>query len=125
MLRSYNEHETAPETDEPDLDEEFDGPLIPEPPHPINWNLLTSEEAEAEWLELNRCVDWLRRTYALPASASGSTNDPMDASSAATSSVRRSTTTADTSTPTSSRARSAGCGSPASNVQTCGASSTP
>lgn len=40
------ENETAPEPDEPDLDEadEFDGPLIPEPPHPINWNLLTSEE---------------------------------------------------------------------------------
>lgn len=66
-----NQNDTAPETDEPDLDEEseeFDGPLIPEPPHPINWNLLTSEEAEAEWLELNRWVDWLRRTYGLPAS---------------------------------------------------------
>ncbi len=63
-----NEYDTAPETDEPDLEEEFDGPLIPEPPHPINWNLLTSEEAEAEWLELNRWVDWLRRTYGLPAS---------------------------------------------------------
>ena len=66
-----NQNDTAPETDEPDLDgeaAEFDGPLIPEPPHPINWNLLTSEEAEAEWLELNRWVDWLRRTYGLPAS---------------------------------------------------------
>jgi hypothetical protein len=54
-----NQNDTAPETDEPDLDgeaAEFDGPLIPEPPHPINWNLLTSEEAEAEWLELNRWV---------------------------------------------------------------------
>jgi hypothetical protein len=33
-----NENDTAAETDEPDLDEEseeFDGPLIPEPPHPI------------------------------------------------------------------------------------------
>ena len=66
-----NQNDTAPETDEPDLDgeaAEFDGPLIPEPPHPINWNLLTSEEAEAEWLELNRWVDWLCRTYGLPAS---------------------------------------------------------
>lgn len=38
-----------------------------EPPHPINWNLLTAEEAEAEWLELNQWVNWLRRTYGLPA----------------------------------------------------------
>lgn len=66
-----SEHDTAPEPDEPDLGDEpgeFDGPLIPEPPHPINWNLLTADEAEAEWLELNRWVDWLRHTYGLPAS---------------------------------------------------------
>jgi len=47
---------------------ELDGPLMAEPPHPINWNLLTAEEAEAEWIELNRWVNWLRRTYGLPAS---------------------------------------------------------
>lgn len=47
---------------------DLDGPLTPEPPHPINWNLLTAEEAEIEWLELNRWVNWLRRTYGLPAS---------------------------------------------------------
>lgn len=70
-----SEHDTAPEPepepDEPDLGDEpgeFDGPLIPEPPHPINWNLLTADETEAEWLELNRWVDWLRHTYGLPAS---------------------------------------------------------
>lgn len=40
--------------------------LDDEPPHPINWNLLTSEEAEAEWLDLNAWVDWLRTTYGLP-----------------------------------------------------------
>jgi hypothetical protein len=34
----------------------------------VNWNLLTAEEAEAEWLELNTWVHWLRRTYGLPAS---------------------------------------------------------
>ncbi|WP_022883668.1 hypothetical protein [Glaciibacter superstes] len=45
----------------------FGGPLIPEPPHPVNWNLLTATEAEAEWLELNRWIDWLRHTYGLPA----------------------------------------------------------
>lgn len=51
-----------------DLPGVFDDPAFPEPPHPINWNLLTADEAEAEWLELNRWVDWLRRTYGLPAS---------------------------------------------------------
>ena len=48
--------------------DELDGPLMAEPPHPINWNLLTAEEAEIEWVELNRWVNWLRRTYGLPAS---------------------------------------------------------
>jgi hypothetical protein len=48
--------------------DELDGPLTAEPPHPINWNLLTAEEAEVEWVELNRWVNWLRRTYGLPAS---------------------------------------------------------
>lgn len=48
--------------------DDLDGPLTPEPPHPINWNLLTAEEAEIEWMELNRWVNWLRRTYGLPAS---------------------------------------------------------
>ena len=59
----------------PDHDDEFldDRPTvasfdIPEPPHPINWNLLGPEDLEAEWLELNRWVHWLRRTYGLPAS---------------------------------------------------------
>ena len=33
---------------------------------PINWNTLTAGEAEQEWLDLNRWVDWLRRTYGLP-----------------------------------------------------------
>lgn len=54
-----------------------DGPLddgaipnvdVPEPPHPVNWNLLTANDLEQELLELNRWVDWLRRTYGLPAS---------------------------------------------------------
>ena len=47
---------------------ELDGPLVAEPPHPINWNLVTAEEAEVEWIELNRWVHWLRRTYGLAAS---------------------------------------------------------
>jgi len=48
--------------------EDLDGPLMAEPPHPINWNLLTAEQAEAEWIELNRWANWLRRTYGLPSS---------------------------------------------------------
>lgn len=48
--------------------DEFDAVPPTEPPRPINWDLLTAEEAEAEWLELNRWVNRLRRTYGLPAS---------------------------------------------------------
>lgn len=33
----------------------------------INWNLLSTQDLEAELLELNRWVDWLRHTYGLPA----------------------------------------------------------
>jgi hypothetical protein len=33
---------------------------------PVNWNTLVADEAEHEWLDLNRWVDWLRRTYGLP-----------------------------------------------------------
>jgi hypothetical protein len=32
---------------------------------PINWNLLSAEEAQVEWLELNAWVNWLRHTYGL------------------------------------------------------------
>ena len=68
----------APEFDEPeprqlnedDYDEHHlvDTGLIAEPPHPVNWNLLTADEAGAEWIELDQWVHWLRRTYGLPAS---------------------------------------------------------
>ena len=57
-----------PEPDEPDDADGYDDRLLPEPPHPINWNLLNANEAEAEWLELNAWVNWLRRTYGLGAS---------------------------------------------------------
>ncbi len=53
---------------EDDIDPPYDDGALPEPPHPINWNLLTADEAEIEWLELNAWVNWLRRTYGLPAS---------------------------------------------------------
>ena len=65
------DYDSVPEPDEPEPgveSEDVAGPLLPEPPHPINWNLLTADEAEAEWLELNKWVNWLRRTYGLPAS---------------------------------------------------------
>ena len=49
-------------------EESFEGPLIAEPPHPVNWNLLTADAAEVEWLELNKWINWMRRTYGLGAS---------------------------------------------------------
>lgn len=68
----------APAPLEPDIDADL-ASAPPEPgwqevlgsgdgelPHPVNWNLLTAEEAEAEWLDLDAWVDWLRRTYGLP-----------------------------------------------------------
>ena len=45
-----------------------DGNLVAEPPHPVNWNLLTSHDLEQELLELNRWVNWLRLEYGLAAS---------------------------------------------------------
>ncbi|WP_130865122.1 hypothetical protein [Acidipropionibacterium timonense] len=52
--------------EEPDYDDTQN--LIAEPPHPVNWNLLTATDLEQELLELNRWVDWLGHTYGLPAS---------------------------------------------------------
>lgn len=53
-----------------DYDDDPTGPdsELPGPPRPVNWNLLRSHELEQEWLALNRWVEWLRRTYALPPS---------------------------------------------------------
>jgi hypothetical protein len=41
--------------------------LLGDAPRPINWSTLEAEDAEAEWLELNQWVNWLRREYGLPA----------------------------------------------------------
>lgn len=64
--------DTDLDTDEPEPEDDVDGGSddagVAEPPHPVNWNLLTAHEAEIEWLELNRWVHWLRHTYGLPAS---------------------------------------------------------
>jgi hypothetical protein len=62
----------VPELDEPEAgDDEFAGPSEeelrrPEPPHPVNWNVLTAEEAVQEWFALDGWVNWLRRSYGLP-----------------------------------------------------------
>jgi hypothetical protein len=62
----------VPEPDEPEPgDDEFVGPSEeelrrPEPPHPVNWNVLTSEEAVQEWFAVDAWVNWLRRSYGLP-----------------------------------------------------------
>jgi hypothetical protein len=36
------------------------------PLRPINWNLLSADEALAEWMDLDAWVDWLRKTFGLP-----------------------------------------------------------
>jgi len=67
-MATFEESPTTPaDPDEPgETLPEADG-LYPEPPHPVNWELLTAAEAEIEWLELNGWIDWLRRSYGLPA----------------------------------------------------------
>ncbi|MBN9141419.1 MAG: hypothetical protein J0H23_11395 [Micrococcales bacterium] len=49
-----------------DLDDAL-AELLGDAPRPIDWSTLSAEDAEAEWLELNRWVDWLRHEYGLPA----------------------------------------------------------
>jgi hypothetical protein len=67
-MSDYREQTPAdePSGKMPFLDGSESADFLPEPPHPINWDLLTADEAEAEWLELNSWVNWLRRTYGLP-----------------------------------------------------------
>ena len=50
-------------TDDPDGDEAY----LPDPPRPINWDMLSADKAQTAWVELDAWVDWLRRTYGLPA----------------------------------------------------------
>ena len=70
-----DEEDFVPEQDEPEpdlgngsADRGAAGPMLDEPPGPINWNLLTADDAEAAWLELNQWVNWLRKTYGLSSS---------------------------------------------------------
>ncbi|TLP93586.1 hypothetical protein FEF26_13165 [Nesterenkonia salmonea] len=66
---AHDTYDTAYDEPDPGFEPGFDpGGDLPEPPKPINWNLLSAEDLEAEWLELNKWVHWLRRTYGLPAS---------------------------------------------------------
>ena len=37
----------VPDSDVDEMDDGYDEPLIAEPPHPINWNLLSAEDAGA------------------------------------------------------------------------------
>lgn len=66
-----NESEYVAETEfdesyDPDSTMMLEDTELPGPPGPVNWNLLTAEAAEEEWLALNQWVHWLRRTYGLP-----------------------------------------------------------
>ncbi|MGP5054445.1 hypothetical protein ACTXJ3_04940 [Brachybacterium paraconglomeratum] len=56
--------------DDTDIDDEYTLPTQDQagPPNPVNWHLLSADALEAEWFELNRWVETLRRTYGLPAS---------------------------------------------------------
>lgn len=63
-----NEHNAPNEGPEYVHDQRNEENLVAEPPHPVNWNLLTSHDLEQELLELNRWVNWLRLEYGLPAS---------------------------------------------------------
>lgn len=40
--------------------------LLDQPPAPINWNLLTADEADFEWHDLDRWVKWLKAAFGLP-----------------------------------------------------------
>ncbi|WP_133163894.1 hypothetical protein [Cryobacterium zongtaii] len=37
---------------------DLDRPLVPEPPHPMNWKLLNDDGAEVEWIALTPWVHW-------------------------------------------------------------------
>ena len=53
--------EYTPEPDEPETHDNLRGGADfdhPEPPHPVNWNLLSAHDLEQEWLALNDWVAW-------------------------------------------------------------------
>lgn len=54
--------------DEPDVDNAAIPPdfFEPGPPQPLNWNLLTADEAEFQWYDLDDWITWLRQSFGLP-----------------------------------------------------------
>ena len=61
MCQGLDESDFVPEPNYPGvLDNQpdmFDANALPEPLHPINWNLLSTQDLEAELLELNQWGD--------------------------------------------------------------------
>ncbi|WP_185996260.1 hypothetical protein [Nocardioides campestrisoli] len=53
--------------DEPDQPGDYDF-LRDDLPGPVNWNLLTADEAQYEWHDLDRWVKWLKTSHGLPPS---------------------------------------------------------
>ena len=67
-MATRNDDFEAPLADEPEPEAMPDAAADEsevEPPHPVNWNLLTSTDARFEWNELDGWVKWLRDTYGL------------------------------------------------------------
>lgn len=63
-----SDYTPEPDPAEPEYFDDFAGGNdLAEPPHPVNWNLLSAHDLEQEWLALNEWVTWLRRTYGLSA----------------------------------------------------------
>lgn len=65
-MASHDDDWPSPDVD--GFDPAGRGDDVPEQLRPVNWNLLLAHDLEQEWLALNRWVEWLRHTYALPAS---------------------------------------------------------
>lgn len=63
--QNFNQDGVASDAAELEWPGSFEPGSLDEPLGPINWNTLTADEAEAEWLDLNAWVNWLRGTYGL------------------------------------------------------------
>ena len=62
----YEEEYGGPDTVFGTADFDDAGDFGDRPLRPINWNLLTADEALVEWRDLDGWVDWLRHSYGLP-----------------------------------------------------------
>src|SRR3546814_10954390 len=63
--QNFGANDTADNGTEKEWPGSFESASLAEPLGPINWNTLTADEAETEWLDLNAWVHWLRGTYGL------------------------------------------------------------